>query len=263
MTYVSCQRCGSPTCADCQRPAPVGVQCVGCVKAEAKANPRAVRRPSDGRPVVTYVIAGVCAVLWLGQLVSSEVTSRMLFAPALGQSEPWRFLTAAFVHSPSSPIHLAFNMFALFITGQYLEPILGRLKFVALFAITAVGGSVGFMLLALVPALGQWNWYQATVGASGAVFGLFMAVVIVNMKLKRDISQMLVIIGINLVLGFVISGIAWQAHLGGLATGALCAAALTRTRDSGKQWIGLAGVSVLVIAVAVLCLAAGPAQVTG
>lgn len=256
VAYVRCQRCDRPTCPACQRPAPVGIQCVDCVKQEAKANPRAVRRPSDDRPLVSYTIIGICAVVWLGQLATNKITDDFFFAPVLADSEPWRFLTAAFLHDPGSPMHLLFNMYALWLTGQYLEPLLGRARFLALFLISAFGGSVGFELLATVPALGETNWWQGTVGASGAVFGLFLAVVVINLKLKRDISSMVIVLVINAVLSLVISGIAWQAHLGGAITGAACAAVLNGPRKF--QWAGLAAITVGLVVLALIGLQLAP-----
>lgn len=257
VAYVRCQRCDRPTCPACQRPAPVGIQCVDCVKQEAKANPRAiVVRPGQERPVVSFGIIGVCTVMWLLQLMDSSVTDRFFFAPALGESEPWRFLTAAFLHDPGSPMHLLFNMYALWLTGQYLEPVLGRVRFLALYLVSALGGSVGYELLAAYPSVGS-GWLQGTVGASGAVFGLFLAVVVLNLKLKRDITSMLVVIAINAVLSLVIAGIAWQAHLGGAVTGAACAAVLLHN-DKRVQWGGLSAIAVLLVVVGWATLGAGP-----
>lgn len=257
VAYVRCQRCDRPTCPACQRPAPVGIQCVDCVKAEAKANPRAiVVRPGQERPVVTFGLIGLCTVMWLLQLVSSSITDRFFFAPALGEAEPWRFVTAAFLHDPSSPMHLLFNMYALWLTGQYLEPVLGRVRFLALYLVSALGGSVGYEVLTAYPSLTR-GWLQGTVGASGAVFGLFLAVVVLNLKLKRDITSMLVVIAINAVLSIVIAGIAWQAHLGGAITGAACAATLLQN-DKRLQWTGLGGIAVLLAAVGWAVLGAGP-----
>ncbi|GAA3690762.1 membrane associated rhomboid family serine protease [Yimella lutea] len=249
VAYVRCQRCERPTCAECQRPAQVGVQCVDCVKQVAKANPRAVSRPTDGKPIVSYALIGLCSLIWLGQLVSERVTDEMFFAPVLGASEPWRFITAAFVHASPSPMHLLFNMYALWLTGQYLEPILGRARFLALFLISAFGGSVGFEVLAALDVPRADAWFQGTVGASGGVFGLFLGVVVLNLRLKRDITPMLIVLGLNAVLSFLVSGIAWQAHLGGAITGAACAAVLN-LRDRKLHWPGLAAIVVALAALA-------------
>ena len=155
VSYVRCQRCGRPTCPECQRPAAVGVQCVDCVR-EGQRSVRAPRTQfgaavRDGRPVVTLTIIGICTAVWLLQQVSPTVTQELSFAPYQGVSEPWRFLTAAFAHAQGQPLHILFNMFALYQIGSYLEPMLGRVRFASLYLISALGGSVGYLLLATPP----------------------------------------------------------------------------------------------------------------
>ncbi len=145
--------------------------------------------------------------------------------PYLGDTEPWRFLTSAFAHSPRQLLHIVFNMYALWIMGSYLEPMLGRARFAALYLITAFGGSVVYLLLAFPHTIDEINrrdfgaWETAAVGASGAVFGLFGAFLILQRRLGRSAATMYATIGINAVIGFVVPGIAWQAHLGGFLVG--------------------------------------------
>lgn len=261
-SYVSCQRCGRPVCPECQRPAAVGIQCVDCVKEQS----RTVRQPTSrfgartrgGRPLITMILMAICVLVYLGQLADGRVTSTLMFAPVLAESEPWRFLTAAFAHSPGSIMHIAFNMFALWITGQYLEPLLGRLRFLALFVISAIGGSVGFLLLAQLPdRIGaSAGWTTPTVGASGAVFGLFAAVLVLNRHLGRETGSILGVFVINAVLGFVLPNIAWQAHLGGAITGAALAGILALTAPtsrtvvegaSRRKWFWPAALGILVL----------------
>lgn len=240
-SYVSCQRCGRPTCPECQRPAAVGIQCVDCVREQA----RTVRQPMTrfgaptrgGRPVVTLTLIALCAAVYVGQLADDRVTLELMFVPLLAETEPWRFLTAAFAHSPGSVMHILFNMFALWITGQYLEPLLGRVKFLVLYLVSAVGGSVGFLLLAQLPdQLGaRSGWTTPTVGASGAVFGLFAAVLVLNRHLGRETGGIIGVFLINGVLGFVLPNIAWQAHLGGAVTGAAVALVLAVTAPTGRS----------------------------
>ncbi|AKU14932.1 rhomboid family intramembrane serine protease [Luteipulveratus mongoliensis] len=262
VAYVRCQRCERPTCPACQRPASVGIQCVDCVKEQQRSTP-AMRsvfggRAVQGRPIITIGIIAICVVVWVGQLASDRVTSDLAFAPFVGDNEPWRFLTAAFVHQPDWPMHILFNMYALWICGQYLEPLLGRLRFVALYLIAALGGSVGYLMLASVPSVGEdWRgtgWFTPTVGASGAVFGLFAAVVVLNRHLGRDVTPMLLMIAINAAIPFFVDGIAWQAHVGGAITGAAVAgiiAALGRERRQ-LHWGALGGVLVVLVILAVV-----------
>ncbi len=272
VSYVRCQRCERPVCPECQRPAPVGIQCVDCVR-EASKQTRQVRTVfggavSDGRPLATYTLIGVCVVVFLIQKAVPDFTDKLEFAPYAASHRPWTFLTAAFLHDPSNYLHILFNMYALWICGQYLEPLLGRVRFVALYLVSALGGSVGYLLLAppTLPTQGGANaWWTATVGASGAVFGLFAALVILNRKLGRSSAGVFAVIIINAVIGFLPgSDIAWQAHLGGLVTGALVAAVLVfapRERRAVAQWAGLAGVLVLLLVLTAIKFQTVPADV--
>lgn len=260
-SYVRCQRCGRPACPDCQRAAAVGFQCVDCVNETRRTTPE-VRTvyggaAASGKPLVTYGIIAVCIVMyalqWIipGQTVYEQLAYNNVFAtPEYGAFEPWRMLTAAFLHSPDSVLHIVLNMYTLWIFGQALEPLLGRIRFVALYLISAIGGSVGYLLLnpVLVPGQGL----VGVVGASGAIFGLFGAMLLVQRHRGGDTRQLWVLIAINGVIGFLIPQIAWQAHLGGLVTGALCAAVLAYTPRGPRQGLiqatGLVAVLALLIA---------------
>ncbi len=262
VAYVRCQRCGRPTCPDCQRPAAVGIQCVDCVAQAKKDAPRItsrfgapVRRASE-RPQATIFIIGICVLMYVAQLANPAVTANLRFGPVLAVAEPWRALTSAFLHSPGSIIHIGFNMFALYIMGGYLEPMLGRLRFVLLYLISAIGGSAGVVVLATYPD----GWFTGVVGASGAVFGLFTAVLVLNWRMGRETGGIVGLLVINGVIGFIIPNIAWQAHLGGAMTGAALAGVLSLTAATGRdaaavrkrrwQWPGFAAVLLIVIAAA-------------
>lgn len=263
--YVRCQRCGRPTCPECQRPAAVGIQCVDCVREASRTAPTVKTvfggRVTDGRPVVTYTIIGICALAFLAQMTSSEVTDRFAFAPYLGWVEPWRFVTAAFLHSPSLVLHIMFNMFALWSLGQYLEPMLGQARFAALYLISGIGGQVAVTLFAGAPTIaglasGRDNaWLTGVVGASGAIFGLFGALVVLNRHLGRSSSAMYATIAINAVIGFLYPQISWQAHLGGFVTGLACAGVIVAFRRQGIRhlvWGALGGVLVLLVVITVV-----------
>ncbi|MFB0839291.1 rhomboid family intramembrane serine protease [Arthrobacter sp. E44] len=261
-SYVRCQRCGRPACPDCQRAAAVGFQCVDCVNETQRATPE-VRTVyggavATGKPLVTFGIIAGCVVVYAlqmlipGDWVYKQFAYNNIFAaPQYGAFEPWRMITSAFLHSPDSLLHILLNMYTLWIFGQALEPILGRVRFLALYLISALGGSVGYLLMnpLLVPGQGL----VGLVGASGAIFGLFGAMLLVQRQRGGDTRQLWVLIAINGVIGFLIPHIAWQAHLGGLVTGALCAAVLAyapRGRRRGLiQALGLAAVFALLIAV--------------
>jgi membrane associated rhomboid family serine protease len=248
VSYVSCQRCGRPTCPECQRSAAVGVQCVDCVRETAKAAP--TRRTifgggvTTGRPVVTISMMAICVVLFaLAWAVPNDFIFRNLaYAPFFTETQPWRMLTSAFLHS-TDILHIAFNMYALWILGNALEPAFGRLRFLSVYLISAFGGSVGVLLLSPLDT--------AVVGASGAVFGLFGALFVIQKKRGGDLRQIVVLLVINAALGFIIPNISWQAHLGGLITGALCTVAIayapaTKNRNL-IQWGGMAAVLVILV----------------
>ena len=254
-SYVRCQRCERPVCPECQRVAPVGVQCVDCV-AEGARGVREARtafggRLHQGRPVVTLTVVALCAAAYVLQLAPASAATQLFgFRPVLAASEPWRFVTAAFLHSPSSITHILFNMYALWLTGPYLESLLGRLRFAALYLLSAVGGSVGSLVLA-DPA-DPYSWYALSVGASGAVFGLFGALVVVQRRLNQRSGQIIAIIAINGVIGFVVPGIAWEAHLGGLLTGAALAAVLAYAPRQRRVALHAAGTAAVVLVLLVL-----------
>jgi membrane associated rhomboid family serine protease len=159
-------------------------------------------------------------------------------------------------------------MYALWICGQALEPMLGRARYLGLYLVSALGGSVGYLLLAspVLPTQGGSNtWWTGTVGASGAVFGLFAALVVLYRKMGLSTVPIFVLIGINAVLSFTVHGIAWQAHLGGLVTGAIASAVLIlapKARRSTVQWAGLGGVLVLLVVLTAVKLGTVPADVS-
>ena len=256
-SYVRCQRCERPVCPECQRPAAVGVQCVDCVKQGAK-EVRGARTIFGGAvagtaPRVTQTIIALCALAYVAELaLGGEVIGRFSFAPYAALAEPWRFLTSAFLHA-TSPLHILFNMYALWLTGPYLETLLGRGRFLALYLLSALGGSVFFFLLASNQDAQQW--FGGAVGASGAVFGMFAALVVVNRRLGRDNGPIIGVIAINAVIGFIPGlNIAWQAHLGGLVTGALVAAVLAYAPRARRTPLQVAGVAAVLAVLGVLPL---------
>lgn len=269
-SYVRCQRCGRPACPDCQRAAAVGFQCVDCVN-ETKRSTPAVKTVyggavATGRPLVTLGIIALCAVMYVlqwvvpGEWIYQNLAFANVFAtPEFGAFEPWRMLTAAFLHSQGFILHIVLNMYMLWIFGQALEPLLGRIRFLAVYLISAIGGSVGYLVL--TPAYVPGVPLSGVVGASGAIFGLFGAMLLVQRHRGGDTRQLWILIVINGVIGFVVPQIAWQAHLGGLVTGALCAAVITYAPRGARQGLlhaaGLAGVVLLLFLVSWLRVTAG------
>lgn len=256
-SYVRCQRCGRPACPECQRAAAVGFQCIDCVN-EMKRSTPGVRSAlggavATGRPLATYILIGLCALVyvlqWLipGDVVESQLAFASVYAtPQYGVFEPWRMLTSAFVHSQGFVLHIVLNMYMLWIFGQVLEPVLGRIRFLAVYLLSAIGGSVGFLLLTpVLPPTG-------VEGASGAIFGLFGALLVVQSRRGGDTRQLWILIAINGVIGFVVPGIAWQAHLGGLITGGLCAAVIAFAPRGPRQALLQTAGTALVAGVLVL-----------
>ncbi len=267
--YVRCQRCGRPACPDCQRAAAVGFQCVDCVN-ETKRTTPAVRSvyggaAAAGRPLATFGLIAACVLVYVLQWIvpNDAIYQNFAFAtvyatPGYGVFEPWRMLTSAFLHSQGFILHIVLNMYMLWMFGQALEPLLGRIRFLVLYLVSAIGGSVGYLLL--TPAYTPGQPLTGVVGASGAIFGLFGAMLVVQRHRGGDTRQLWVLIAINGVIGFVVPQIAWQAHLGGLITGALCAAVIAyvpRGRRQGLlQAAGLAVVLCVLVAATALHAAA-------
>ena len=253
-SFVLCQRCGRTICPECQTPAAVGVHCPECVREARQSTPRqrpavvtALRRTRmTDAPVVTYAIIAICVLVFIAEAATglltgpgSSVESALLYYAPLTASQPWRMITTLFVHA--SVLHILFNMFSMFILGRQLEPLVGRARFAALFLLSGVGGSVAVLLTS--PA-------TPVVGASGAIFGLFGAYFVIARHLGANATQLIIVIAINLGIGFVVPGIAWQAHVGGLVIGALVALIFLRTRARQQRIVQL----VLVAAVTVLLI---------
>ncbi|MFT4220113.1 MAG: rhomboid family intramembrane serine protease [Microbacterium sp.] len=270
-SFVLCQRCLRTICPECQTQAPVGVVCPECMseqrKAQTSAQRTAARRsPSlralpmrDSRPLATYGVIGVTSVAYLLQLipgVGDVILQALAFNSAFvtpawgGPFEPWRLLTVMLTHSGF--LHLALNMFALLLIGRSLEPLLGHGRFLALYALSVLGGSVAVALL----APGTW-----VVGASGGIFGLFGALLVIGRHIGANIRGIAIIIAINFALPFILalvgsiaSGslasaleairVSWQAHLGGLAAGAATAFIYARTRSRRAHALLLAAIAV-------------------
>ncbi|TMR99399.1 rhomboid family intramembrane serine protease [Nonomuraea basaltis] len=249
-TWVRCQRCERPICPDCMRDAAVGFQCPECV-AEGNRGIRQAKSTFGGNvvrtPFVTYAILGINILVFGAQyLTGNEVTAQLAMWPAgvAGLDQYYRLITAAFVHG--GVFHILFNSWALYVVGPYLERAFGHVRFVAIYLISALGGSV----------LGLWldPVTQPTVGASGAIFGLFGAVFLVGRRLNMDVRGIAVLIVINLVITFLVPGISWTGHIGGLITGSLLAGALAYAPKSNRalwQVLAIAGALAL-LAVLVL-----------
>jgi membrane associated rhomboid family serine protease len=205
-------------------------------------------RLSAKRAPITSLLLVFNALIWLGQIspLGYLFTNQLFYAPLFTPFEPWRMLTAGFVHDWSSPWHILLNSYAIWIFGQQLEPMLGKIRFLALYLISIVGGSVAVLWLS--------DPSQPVVGASGALFGLMGAFFIVIRSIGGNPSQIFLLIAINFSMGFFVSGISWEGHLGGLVTGLVIASVYAATRRSNQKLAQFTGVILVIAALVVLTL---------
>lgn len=196
---------------------------------------------------VTLALVAINALLWVGQILpGSPLTQMLWFAPAYGVSEPWRFITSGFVHDPNSPLHVLINMYSIYIFGSTIEPLLGRGRFIALYLVSALGGSVAVLWLG--------DPYTPVVGASGAFFGLMGAYFVLMRTLGVRSNQIVGLIGINLVFSFMIPGISWQGHVGGLLAGGAVGSLYANTRGLKQQTAQKLGLLAIVAVFVVLAI---------
>jgi membrane associated rhomboid family serine protease len=271
-TYVSCVRCGRYACPDCMRSASVGQQCVECVGEGARST-RQARTTFGGRPaagaVVTWTLVAINVAVFLVTWVRPGIVTDLEmigYAPytqggalhGVAAGEWYRLITSAFLAPGLGGLGLmdiVFNMWALIFVGPPLEGLLGRARFLAVYLLSGLGGSVMYYFLA--PP------YDAAAGASGAIFGLFGAWFVVSRRLKLDTRGIVVLIAINLALSFFFHDvIAWQAHIGGLLTGALLTAAYAYAPRKNRAVIQVAA-TVVVVALIAVAIVARNGQLTG
>lgn len=251
-TWLRCSRCDRPICPDCMNEATVGFQCPDCVRSGNRTM-REGRTVFGGRvrrstSRIAYALIGINVAVFIAELVVSgqSVVMRYGMLPsvvALGQW--WRLITSAFLHAPGSIFHILFNMWALFVLGPPLEALLGRLRFATLYPLSALGGS------ALIYLVGPVN--GLSIGASGAIFGLFGATFIVARRLNLDTRWILGLLAINLVITFTIPGISWQAHVGGLVTGLLLALAYAYAPRANRTLIHAAASAGMFLVIVAVC----------
>ena len=246
-TYVSCTRCERPICPDCMNDAAVGFQCPDCVR-EGSKSVREARTVFGGRVQTSGVlIRGIIVINVIAFVATISSDARMLRFGDIGilvaSGEYYRLLTSAFLHA--NLLHIGFNMFALYAFGGLVEAALGRWRFIALYLVSALGGS------ALSYTLGRPD--ALSLGASGAVFGVAGALFVIGQRLRADTSQIGFFIVMNLVLGQVIPNIDNWAHIGGLVSGGLVALAFARIRGPQRDIAhALAVVAVLGLLAAVV-----------
>jgi len=283
--HIRCQRCERVICPDCMRPAAVGFQCPECVKEGAKTT-RSGRtaygglRPTDASRTSIVIIA-LNVATWIGILATGGSGGRVLdflvlrtqglcqpigvgphvtqsycdanggtWLPGVVDGAYWQVVTSMFSHV--APLHIGFNMLALWVLGPQLELAVGRARFLALYFVSGLAGS------ATVLWLGPEFTFGGTLGASGAIFGLMGALAVVALKVGGDVRGILTWIGINFFLTFAIAHISWQGHVGGFVAGTAIGAVLVYApRGPSRTPFQVAGTA----AIALVVLAAIAARV--
>ncbi|MGO3893193.1 rhomboid family intramembrane serine protease [Brevibacterium aurantiacum] len=190
------------------------------------------RAPSVSPPLVTSIIMILTGVVFLAQLLPSlDLVHRLSFVPALVLEQPWRVLSVALVHEQPSPFHLLANMIGLFFFGSFIERALGRWRFLTIYLLGTVGGSVMVLVLAKPFTV---DWVTNNIGASGAVFAIVGVLLVPTQKLDRNITGVVLFVALNFGYGFLVAGGSWQAHLGGLIAGFVlgCGALLVPKKQS-------------------------------
>lgn len=230
-TRLSCTECGRPVCVDCSRDAAVGQKCPDCATPTGRnrvIQGASLRRLERSTTPVTWFLIAVNVALFLAGMLDGEL-ERTLFVdgaqyrPLIESGEVWRLVTSMFLHANLT--HVAFNMWALFLFGPALERRFGSVPFAALYLAAGLGGGSLYHLVGRI---------EPAVGASGAIFGLFGALLAATFRQRHTpagravFSQLVLLLALNLSLPFIIPNIAWEAHLGGLAAGAAIAAAWDR-----------------------------------
>jgi membrane associated rhomboid family serine protease len=267
--HIRCQRCGRPICPDCMIPAAVGFQCPACVKEGSKqtrSGRTAYGGERSGNPALTsQALIAVNVVVWLLILVTgwraSPLIDRLALMPrgavfntgggtllsitGVADGAPWLLLTSMFAHV--AIWHIGFNMLALYSLGPGLEAAIGRTRFLLLYFVSGLAASATVMWLS--------GEHSQTLGASGAIFGLMGALLVIAFRVGGDVRSILTWVGINFVITFLFASyISWQGHVGGFVAGLLVGAAIVyapRARRSFFQFAGIGAVA-LVVAVAVV-----------
>ena len=285
-TYIRCQRCGRPICGECMISAAVGFQCPECVSEGAKQT-RQNEAPYGGTrsanpSLTTIVLIALNALVWAAITATGGALSRLVdtlallpvgrclsaadprsyypdvgaqacrlmadgsWQPGVAEGAYWQLLTNAFTHIEL--IHIGLNMVMLWFLGPTLERTLGRVRFLAVYLTSALSASVVVMWLSEAST--------TTLGASGGVFGLIGALLVLAYKVGGDVRSVLIWLGINVVYTFIGPGsISWQGHLGGLLGGLAAMVIVIYAPKAGRsrwQLLGLLGLTALLLVLAVV-----------
>ncbi|MGW1883450.1 rhomboid family intramembrane serine protease [Streptomyces sp. NPDC001970] len=261
-TAISCTRCERPICPECMVSASVGFQCPECVRngsgtghAPTANRPRTISGATvaSGDPrLVTKILLGINIAAFLAVVSTSALVDQLdliglAFNPQLAQvvgvadGEWYRLVTAMFLHQ--AIWHIAFNMLGLWWLGGPLEAALGRLRYLALYLLSGLAGSAFTYLLAAPN--------QPSLGASGAIFGLLGATVVLMRRLNYDMRPVIALLALNLLFTFTWSGIAWEAHVGGLVAGTVIAFGMVHAPRERRTLVQLGTCALVLLAIIV------------
>lgn len=265
-TAIRCTRCDRPICPDCMVSASVGFQCPDCVRQGAGTG----HHPAASRPrtiaggavaadprLITKILLGINAAVFLAMLANDALINDLTllgqapyypYGPVQGVAEGqwYRLFTSMFLHE--AVWHFAFNMLGLWWLGGPLEAVLGRARYLALYLISGLAGG------ALTYWLAAPN--QPSLGASGAIFGLLGATVVLMRRLNYDMRPVFMILALNLVITFnPWGGIAWQAHVGGLVAGVLIGIGMVHAPRERRNLVQFGTCAAVLVAVILIVVA--------
>jgi membrane associated rhomboid family serine protease len=237
-TGVSCSNCGRPICPDCMTPTPVGMRCPEC--SQQKTQVRNLRSMAV-EPIATYILLALNVAVFFGAASSVNARDQMvLFGPSVADGEYWRLITSGFLHIEI--FHVIMNLLALFWLGRMIEPALGHARFVAIYLVSLLTGSLGVLIL---------SWDSPTLGASGAVYGLLGAAIVMarNRNIGLMQSGLLPILALNLGITFLIPNISIGGHIGGLVGGMVTTFVIEELSQRRRNSLPLAVASSVLIGV--------------
>jgi membrane associated rhomboid family serine protease len=224
-TGVSCSNCGRPICPQCMTSTPVGMRCPECARQTTRVRAGAgAFSPAAGKMPATIALIGINVIVFLAELAAggavgfsgsgSLIHDAGVRGPDIANGDWWRIITGGFLHAGF--LHLALNMYVLYIAGSILEPGIGTPRFLGIYFVSLIAGSLGALIV---------DPNTVTVGASGAIFGLMGAVIVVarGRGVEQLATQFGLFVALNLFLTFSISGISIGGHIGGLIGGFIAA----------------------------------------
>ena len=251
-TGVSCSNCGRPICPECMTTTPVGMRCPDCARQTTKVRVGAgAFSPTAGKMPATVALIAINVIVFVIELVGggsgsfsgggTVIHDAGLRGPDVANGDWWRVISGGFLHAGF--LHLLLNMYVLYVAGSILEPGIGTPRFLGIYFVSLIAGSLGALIV---------DPNALTVGASGAIFGLMAAVVVIarGRGMEQIASQFGLFIVLNLVLTFSISGISVGGHIGGLIGGTVAAllVLLVERQLHGRVGFGLelAGVVLMI-----------------